>query len=50
MLDEVNKIVVGWPKREGTSRGFSKDQFARPALQTQVNDAGLSYKVSIEAA
>ena len=30
--------------------GYSKDQFARLALQTQVNDAGLSYKVLIEAA
>jgi len=30
--------------------GYSKDQFARLALQTQVNDAGLRYKVFIEAA
>jgi len=30
--------------------GYSKDQFARLALQTQVNEAGLAYKVSIEAA
>ena len=30
--------------------GYSKDQFVRLALQTQVNEAGLSYKVSIEAA
>jgi len=30
--------------------GYSKDQFARLALQTQVNDAGLRYRVRIEAA
>lgn len=30
--------------------GYSKNQFARLALQTQVNNAGLRYKVRIEAA
>ena len=30
--------------------GYSKDQFARLSLQTQVNKAGLPYKVTIEAA
>ena len=30
--------------------GYSKDQFARLALQTQINEAGLPYKVVIEAA
>lgn len=30
--------------------GYSRDQFARLALQAQVNEAGLSYKVYIEAA
>ena len=30
--------------------GYSKDQFARLALQTQVNEAGLKYRVQIEAA
>ena len=30
--------------------GYSKDQFARLALQTQINEAGLRYKVYIEAA
>lgn len=30
--------------------GYSKDQFARLALQTQVNNAGLKFKVRIEAA
>ena len=30
--------------------GYSTDQFARLALQTQVNNAGLKYKVRIDAA
>lgn len=30
--------------------GYSKDQFARLALQTQINDAGLPFRVRIEAA
>jgi antitoxin HigA-1 len=30
--------------------GYSKDQFTRLALQTQVNEAGLPYKVRIDAA
>ena len=30
--------------------GYSKDQFARLALQSQVNNAGLPYRVRIEAA
>ena len=30
--------------------GYSKDQFARLALQTQVNNAGLRYRVRIDAA
>jgi transcriptional regulator with XRE-family HTH domain len=30
--------------------GYSKDQFVQLALQTLLQDAGLNYKVSIEAA
>lgn len=30
--------------------GYSKDQFARLALQMQLDEAGLRYKVKIEAA
>lgn len=30
--------------------GYSKDQFVRLALQTQVNSAGLAYRVRVEAA
>ncbi len=30
--------------------GYSKDQFARLALQTQINEAGLKYKILIKAA
>jgi transcriptional regulator with XRE-family HTH domain len=30
--------------------GYSKDQFVRLALQTQISDVGLKYRVVIEAA